>query len=186
MKVTETLYVHTRDQWRSWLKENHKSKKEIWLVSYRKESGRPSLSYNAAVEEALCFDWIDSIRKGIDRESYAQRFTHRKPGSSYSQTNRERLARLGVEGRLMPEVERKLEQNRPEDYEIPKDILSELQANEEAWEFFISTSASYQRIRAAYVDGARKRPGAFRKRLDHLIEMCARGKQFGYHIEDYY
>jgi uncharacterized protein YdeI (YjbR/CyaY-like superfamily) len=186
MEVTETLYVHTRDQWRGWLTENYRSKDEIWLVSYRKESGRPSLPYHAAVEEALCFDWIDSVRKGIDKKSYAQRFTPRRPGSSYSQTNKERLARLGVEGKLMPEVESRLEENRPEDYEIPEDVLSALQANEEAWEFFISTSASYQRIRAAYVDGARKRPGEFSKRLDHLIAMCASGKQFGYHIEDCY
>jgi uncharacterized protein YdeI (YjbR/CyaY-like superfamily) len=186
MEVTETLYVHTRDQWRSWLKENYKSKKEIWLVSYRKESGKPSLSYNAAVEEALCFDWIDSIRKGIDKHSYAQRYTPRKSGSSYSQTNKERLARLGAEGKLISEVEIKLEENRPEDYEIPWDILSALQANKDAWGFFTSTSASYQRIRAAYVDGARKRPEEFRKRLEHLIVMCASGKQFGYHIEDYY
>ena len=86
----------------------------------------------------------------------------------------------------MPEVESRLEENRPEDYEIPGDILSALQANQEAWEFFISTSASYQRIRAAYVDSARRRPDEFTKRLDHLTAMCASGKQFGYHIKDYY
>ena len=75
---------------------------------------------------------------------------------------------------------------RPENYEIPDDILSALQSNEEAWLFFLSTSPSYQRIRSAYIDSARKRPAEFIKRLDHLVDLSAKGKQFGYGIEDYY
>ena len=75
---------------------------------------------------------------------------------------------------------------RPEDYKIPEDILSSLQSNEEAWLFFLTTSPSYQRIRTAYIDVARKRPAEFKKRLDNLIDMSAKGKQFGYGIENYY
>jgi uncharacterized protein YdeI (YjbR/CyaY-like superfamily) len=168
------------------LKENHNSRGEIWLVSYRKATGRQSLPYNVAVEEALCFGWIDSIRKGIDEEKYAQRFTPRDPTSGYSQTNRERLARLASEDRVIPEVLRTLNANRPEEYKIPQDILSAIQNNASAWEFFKSTSPSYQRIRAAYVDVARDRPDEFNKRLNNLIEKSASGKQFGYHIEDLY
>jgi uncharacterized protein YdeI (YjbR/CyaY-like superfamily) len=186
MKITETLYVNTRKDWRRWLQENHSSKDEVWLVSYRKETGQASLPYNAAVEEALCFGWIDSIRKGIDDEKYAQRFTPRNPASSYSQTNKERLAHLAANGKLIPEVLRELEENRPEDYQIPEDIVLTLKANEAAWDFFKSTSPSYQRIRAAYVDSARDRPGEFEKRLISLVQKSASGKQFGYHIEDFY
>lgn len=186
MNVTETLHVSIREDWRRWLQENHDSKDEIWLVSYRKGSGSPSLPYNVAVEEALCFGWIDSIRKGIDDEKYAQRFTPRKPASSYSQTNKERLARLDTEGKLMQEVRHELKNNRPEEYEIPEDIIAALKSNAAAWEHFNSTSPSYQRIRAAYVDAARGRPGEFEKRLNNLVQKSANGQQFGYHIEDFY
>ena len=186
MEISETLYVSTREEWRRWLEANHRSEDEIWLISYRKETGRPSLAYNVAVEEALCFGWIDSIRKGIDEEKYAQRFTPRDPASGYSQTNKERLARLAAESKVIPEVLGILQTNRPEDYEVPEDIIAALKSNEDAWEFFRSTSPSYQRIRAAYVDVARDRPGEFEKRLDHLVEKSANGKQFGYNIEDLY
>lgn len=186
VEISETLYVSTREDWRRWLEANHRSEHEIWLVSYRKDTGRPSLPYNAAVEEALCFGWIDSIRKGIDEEKYAQRFTPRGPASGYSQTNKERLGRLAAEGKVIPKVLGILEANRPEDYEIPKDIIAVLKSNKDAWAFFKTTSPPYQRIRAAYVDVARDRPGEFEKRLDHLVEKSANGKQFGYHIKDFY
>jgi uncharacterized protein YdeI (YjbR/CyaY-like superfamily) len=186
MNITETLYVSTRKEWRLWLQGNHNTRDEIWLVFYRKETGRPSLSYNVAVEEALCFGWIDSIRKSIDDEKYVQRFSQRKDGSSYSQTNKERLAHLDNEGKLTEEVQLELRDNRPEEYEIPEDIISALKSNESAWEFFKSTSPSYQRIRAAYVDHARDRPGEFEKRLHNLIKKSAGGKQFGYFIEYLY
>jgi uncharacterized protein YdeI (YjbR/CyaY-like superfamily) len=178
--------VGTRKEWRLWLQNNHKSNDEIWLIYYRKESGRPSLPYDAAVEEALCFGWIDSIRKTIDDGKYAQRFSRRKHGSPYSQTNKERLAYLDNEGKLTEEVKLELKDNRPESYQIPEDILVSLKLNKEAWEFFQAASPSYQRIRAAYVDSARNRSGEFEKRLDNLIEKSAQGKQFGYHIEKFY
>ena len=186
MDITETLYVTTREEWRDWLMANFNTKPEIWLISYRKHTGRPSIPYNSAVEEALCFGWIDSIRKGIDSERNAQRFSPRKPGSSYSQPNKERLARLIRAGKVIPSVLESIGDMRPENYKIPNDILSALQSNEAAWLFFRTTSPSYQRIRAAYIDVARKRPEEFKKRLDHLIDMSAQGNQFGYGIEDYY
>lgn len=186
MEIRETLYVTTRAEWRRWLQDNHNSKDEIWLVSYRKETGLASLPYNVAVEEALCFGWIDSVRKGINGEKFTQRFTPRTPGSGYSQTNKERLAHLASKGKLTPEVQRELEDNRPEEFEIPEDIIIALKSNEDAWDFFKTTSPSYQRIRAAYVDAARDRPEVFEKRLSNLVKKSASGKQFGYHIEDFY
>lgn len=186
MDITETLYVATREAWRDWLAAHHEEAREIWLVSYRKHTGRPSVLYNDAVEEALCFGWIDSTRKGIDEERYAQRYTPRRPKSAYSQPNKERLARLLAQGRVLPSVAERLGDVRPEAFEIPDDILAALRADEAAWAFFRATSPSYQRIRAIYVDGARSRPEEFAKRLSRLVEMSAKGKQFGYGIESYY
>lgn len=186
MDITETLYMPTRQEWRAWLADNYQEKTEIWLVSYKKFTGRISVPYNDAVEEALCFGWIDGIRKGIDAECFAQRYTPRRPGSGYSQLNKERVARLISLGQVVPDVLVRLEDVRAEDYEIPDDILAALASNEVALAFFQSTSPSYQRIRAAFVDTARKRPEEFEKRLNHLVKMSARGKQFGYGIESYY
>ena len=186
MDITETLYVATREDWRDWLAAHHDEASEIWLVSYRAHTGRPSVPYNDAVEEALCFGWIDSTRKGLDDDRYAQRYTPRRPGSSYSQTNKERLARLLDAGRVMPAVAENLEDVRPEAYQIPDDILDALRADEKAWTFFQSMSPSYQRIRAAYIDGARPHPVEFEKRLKRFVEMSARGIPFGYGIESYY
>lgn len=186
MDITETLYVATREAWRDWLAAHHEEAPEIWLVSYRKHTGQPSLPYNEAVEEALCFGWIDSTRKGIDEDRYAQRFTPRRPGSEYSQTNKERLARLLARDRIHPAVAAGLGDVRPEAYGIPGDIVEALQADEAAWTFFQTTAPSYQRIRAAYIDGARSEPAEFAKRLERLVEKSAQGKQFGYGIESYY
>src|SRR5512134_1286186 len=94
MDITKTLHVTKRKDWRSWLSKHYKSEKEIWLVYYKKETGKPRISYNDAVEEALCFGWIDSTFKTLDKERTAQRFSPRKPKSGYSQANKERLRAL--------------------------------------------------------------------------------------------
>jgi uncharacterized protein YdeI (YjbR/CyaY-like superfamily) len=93
MQITETLYLTTRKDWRAWLEENYKSEPEIWLVYPRKGTGQPRIPYNDAVEEALCYGWIDSLNRTIDDERFAQRYSPRKPNSAYSQTNKERLKR---------------------------------------------------------------------------------------------
>jgi uncharacterized protein YdeI (YjbR/CyaY-like superfamily) len=186
MEVSETLYVNNRDDWRSWLESHYKTESEIWLVYYRKESGKSRIPYNEAVEEALCFGWIDSITRTIDQERYAQRFTPRKPASKYSQTNKERLKKLIQQGKVIPEVLANLENVDLKTFKYPADIMLALRENEQAWENFQSYSGSYQRIRIAYIDGARDRPGEYEKRLQHLLKMTEQNKQFGFGIEDYY
>ena len=138
------------------------------------------------MEEALCFGWVDSTVRGIDEESYAQRFSPRRPGSPYSQTNKERMARLIARGAVLPDVIDRAGDIRPEAFEMPDDIVRALQAEPDAWAFFQSTSPSYQRIRAAYVDHARRRGNEFEKRLAKLVRECARKTQYGHHIESYY
>jgi uncharacterized protein YdeI (YjbR/CyaY-like superfamily) len=186
MDVTKTLYVTNRDDWRDWLEEHYRSEREIYLVYYRKQAGKPRILYNEAVEEALCFGWIDSIIKNIDQERYAQRFTPRKPQSEFSQTNKERLKKLIEQGKVLPEVLTSLGNVDLEDYDYPTDIMAAIRKNEQAWENFQRYSGSYQRIRIAYIDGARNRPGEYEKRLKHFIRMTEQNKQFGFGIEEYY
>ena len=103
MEIGEKLLVTTRQEWRAWLAQHHRERKEIWLVYYKKSSGKKGISYNEAVEEALCFGWIDGIEKGIDEETFAGRYTPRRPKSPWSASNRARAARLLQEG-LMTEA----------------------------------------------------------------------------------
>ena len=104
MEITKTLYVTDRADWRTWLQTNYKTASEIWLVYYKKSSGKPTIAYNDAVEEALCFGWIDSIEKGIDNEKFAGRFTPRNPKTPYSESNKIRLRKLLAEDKVLPEV----------------------------------------------------------------------------------
>ena len=100
MEIGETLYVTDRESFRKWLEANHKSKKEIWLIRYKKAAKKPSINYVEAVEEALCFGWIDSTEKSMDAERYALRFSPRRPKSNWTETNKERARRLIVEGKM--------------------------------------------------------------------------------------
>ena len=102
MEIGETLYVTDRDQFRKWLIENHKTKKEIWLIKYKKATKKPSIDYVEAVEEAICFGWIDGFEKGMDAERYAIRFSPRRPKSNWTNTNKDRARRMIAEGRMSP------------------------------------------------------------------------------------
>ena len=94
VEIKEKLVVRNRDEWRRWLAKHHSEKKEIWLVYYRKSSGKTGVTYDESVEEALCYGLIDGIQKGIDTETYAGRFTPRKPASNWADSNIERVRRL--------------------------------------------------------------------------------------------
>ena len=185
MDITRTLYVTNRDDWRNWLEEHYRNEKEIWLVYYRKQAGKPRIPYNDAVEEALCFGWIDSITRNLDQERYVQRFTPRKPQSKFSQTNKERLKKLIEQGKVIPELLVSLDDAGLDNFEYPTDIMAAIRKNEQAWQNFQGYSGSYQRIRIAYIDGARNRPGEYEKRLKHFIRMTEQDKQFGFGIEDW-
>ena len=100
MEIGETLYVIARDDLRKWFEKNHNSKKEIWLIQYKKATKKPSIDYVEAVEEAICFGWIDGFEKGIDSERYATRFSPRRPKSNWTETNKERARRMIAEGKM--------------------------------------------------------------------------------------
>jgi uncharacterized protein YdeI (YjbR/CyaY-like superfamily) len=183
----KTLYVADRRKWRRWLKANYKTFTEIWLVYPRKANRIPRIAYNDAVEEALCFGWIDSTVKKLDENRFAQRFSPRKPGSKYSQANKERLGQLLAAKKVVKDVREGLGDILEEKFVMPKDILRAIKANKTAWANFRSFSQSYKRIRAAFIDGARNRPQEFQKRLIYFIKMTEKNKKFGFGgIEKYY
>jgi len=184
---SKLLHVTERSEWRDWLEKHHKSEKEIWLVFNKKHTGKPRILYNDAVEEALCFGWIDSTVRKIDEDRYAQRFSIRNPKTPYSQSNKERLRALIKRGKVIKGVLEILGDLETEPFEIPPDILTPIKANSEAWKNFQAFSQSYIRIRITFIDGARKRPQEFKKRLRHFIKMTAKNKQFGFGgIEKHY
>jgi len=181
------LYVTDRREWRDWLKKHYKSEKEVWLVYYKKHTGNPRIPYNDAVEEALCFGWIDSIVKGIDEDRFAQRFSLRNPKTPYSQANKERLRGLIKQGKVAKAVLVTLGDLTVEQFEVPLDILKAIKANRKAWKNFQGFSEAYIRIRVAFIDAARRRPKEFEKRLRYFVEMTEKNKQFGFGgIEKYY
>jgi len=187
MEIKNTLYVTNRKNWRKWLSKNYKNQKEVWLIYYRKETGKPRISYDDAVLEALCFGWIDSTVKKIDRERFAQRFSPRKPRSGLSQMNKERIRELIKEKKMTkwglkvvahvfnPKID---EANK---IIIPQDIYKALRVNKDAWKHFQKMPFSYRRIRIVYIEG-RKRQGMdmYKKALAHFIKMTAQNKRIGF------
>ena len=187
MEISKTLYVTNHKDWRKWLKKHYKKEKEIWLVYYKKETGKPRIAYNDAVEEALCFGWIDSIVKKLDEERTVQRFSPRKPNAKYSQANIERLRALVAEKKVIKEVKESVKDLLNQKFKIPLDISKAIKANKEAWKNFQKFSDSYKRIRIAFIEGARKRPQEFQRRLHHFIQMTEKNKMFGFGgIEKHY
>ena len=181
-------YFENRKDWRKWLTENFDVAAEIWFVFPHKSSGKKSITYNDAVEEALCFDWIDSTIKAFDKEHKIQRFTPRNPKSTYSQSNKERLKWLLENKMIHPKFEDKIKNVLSEPFVFPSDIIGRLKADKTVWENYQQFSESYKRIRIAFIDVARVRSEEFEKRLNNFINRTKENKKiagFG-GIEKYY
>lgn len=160
MEVGETLYVHRRADWRRWLARNHDKAREIWLVHYRKGSGKPSLPYDDAVEEALCYGWIDSIVKKVSDEAYAQRYTPRKAKSKLSETNRVRVLRLIDAGKMTRAGLGKVQDKIGGSSAVAPDLLRAIKSNKIVWKNFQAFPESYRQIRVGWIETARSRPEA--------------------------
>jgi uncharacterized protein YdeI (YjbR/CyaY-like superfamily) len=187
MEIKKTLYVTNRKDWRKWLAKNHKKQKEIWLIYYRKNSGKPRISYDGAILEALCYGWIDSIAKKINHESFAQRFSPRRSNSVFSQMNKERVRELIKEKKMTKAGLEALahvfnpKTDEPEKFKIPLDILKAIKNNKDAWKYFKKMSPVYQRIRVAYIEHQKQRGGDFyKKSLSYFIKMTAQNKRIGF------
>ena len=181
-------YFVDRYDWRKWLIDNFETANEIWSVFPGKSSGKKSITYNDAVEEALCFEWIDSTIKSLDEEHKIQHFTPRNPKSTYSQANKERLKWLLENKMVHPKFEDKIRNVLSDPFVFPDDIIDRLKEDERIWKNYQSFSDPYKRIRIAYIEAARKRPEEFERRLNNFICKTKENKiiiGFG-GIEKYY
>ena len=176
MEIGKTLYITERGKWREWLEANFDKEKEIWLVYPNKSTGKPRILYNDAVEEAICFGWIDSTIKKLDPEHAVQRFSPRRSKSTFSQANKERIRWLAKHDLIHPTILETLEPVLEEEFIYPEDILDEIRRDDEAWLYFKTLPESYKRIRIAYIDGARERPEEFRKRLRYFLEKTKKNE----------
>lgn len=183
------LYFKTRNQWRKWLEKNHATSDGIWLVYYKKQSGKTSVKYDEAVEEALCFGWIDSKLKSVNEEYYIQYFTRRRKGSVWSKYNLDRVRKMIEAGKMMPagmsEYQKALD-NPKVIYDnrndmkpvIPDDLLEALKTNRQAHENFLNFSNSNRRIYLFWLNSA-KREQTRKARISKIVEFSELNKRPG-------
>jgi uncharacterized protein YdeI (YjbR/CyaY-like superfamily) len=176
----------TRADWRAWLAAHHDREIEVWLVYNKRHTGEARVEYGDAVEEALCFGWIDSIVRTIDEDRYAQKFTPRKAKSKWSEPNRERFARMVREGKMTaaglakspPEENEGLSPKPPPADAVPGYIEEALQANGAAWTHFLNLAPSYRRLYVRWIEDAKK-DETRRKRLAEAVGLLEQNKKLG-------
>jgi len=182
------IYMRSRAAWRAWLEKNHRTKKEIWLVYYKKHTGKPTVTYNDAVEEALSFGWIDSIVRKIDDERYMQKFTPRRPDSVWSQTNIRR-ARKMIDQELMTErglslfnAIKKKGRTAPHTkkvktgFTVPVDLKKALKENKKAYDNFMNFAAGYKKMYILYINDAKK-PETRTRRIRWVVSFAQANKK---------
>ncbi|UCD64576.1 MAG: YdeI/OmpD-associated family protein [Candidatus Zixiibacteriota bacterium] len=184
------LQVKSRRAWRQWLSKNHKLSAGIWLVFEKKHAGnKTDLNYDASVEEALCFGWIDSTIKKLDDNRFVRKFTPRKPGSVWSELNKKRVSRVITSGlmteagmALVTEAKRNGMWDEPDRPVITLDVPPELEKamakNKKARVFFDSLAPSYKRQYIGWISMA-KRPETRARRVAESIDLLAKGEKLG-------
>jgi uncharacterized protein YdeI (YjbR/CyaY-like superfamily) len=179
-------FFKTQNDFRNWLGKNHNKSNELWIGYYKKNSGKPSIDWPQSVDEALCFGWIDGLRKSIDGESYKIRFTPRKPGSIWSAVNLKRAKELIELGLMHPagfEVFNKKDEKKinrysfeRENVKLDKEYEKMFKSNKKAWEFFKSMVPSYKKPVLWWVMSAKQEETRL-KRLNILIECSEEGEK---------
>ena len=175
----KTLYVEDRRKWRAWLEQNGEKATEIWLVYYKKDSGRPRVEYEDAVEEAVCFGWIDSKIKKLDKQRFAQLFTPRKPNSQWSPSNLARVKKMIKEGKMTPAG---LEVYEPRNAapalptSLPPPLEQQFRKEQTAWENFQRFPPGYKRMTIGWVASAKQDETRLR-RLQQLITVSVANKR---------
>ena len=183
------LYVATKDQWREWLSRHHAAEAGVWLVFYKKETSKPTIDYEEAVEEALCFGWIDSIIKKIDAEKYARKFTPRKDQSKWSDLNKKRVAKMIKAGRMTGAGLKKIkaakksglwdQDPRPKiSLDVPPEFARALARSKKAKENFEQLASTYRRHYIGWIVTA-KRPETRERRIAESIALLEKGKKLG-------
>jgi len=184
MKITPK----SRKAWRDWLDENHRVHSEVWLVFYKRHTGKATLCYDDAVEEALCFGWIDGVRRKIDEARYMQRFSPRTAVSRWSAANRERARRMQKSGLMTAAGEKAVQLAKQGgkwetaalsvDLSMPKELTEYLHREAKAAQFFESLAPSYRRQFIAWINSAR-RPATRQRRLAEVMSLLVRGEKLG-------
>lgn len=189
MKSTKEVYLTNRDEWREWLEKYHDAEKEVWLIYYKRHAGKPRIPYDDAVEEALCFGWIDSIVKKVDEERFAQKFTPRKSKSRWSELNKKRARKMIEEGKMtergftrIREAKRSGEwfqkASRAKELVIPLYIGEALSANKKALDNFNKLAKSFRRQYIGWINSA-KREETRKRRLAEAIKLLMQNKKLG-------
>ena len=184
------IHVTTRNAWRRWLAGNHLQEQGgVWLLFHKKNSNRPSLDYEDAVEEALCFGWIDSIIKRIDKHAYCRKFTPRKADSAWSNSNKTRIKKLAKEGRMTEFGQAKVNIAKKSGrwaldpkpviaMDLPPELVEALGRNKTAKDFFEKLAPTYQRQFIGWIFMA-KQPGTKARRVKESLALLARGEKLG-------
>jgi len=180
------IFFENKQAFHRWLKENHNIAKELLVGYYKVSTGKPSMTWSESVDQALCFGWIDGIRRSIDDESYSIRFTPRKPNSNWSAVNIKKVEELIAAGQMTPAGLRLFEMRKEEKSEVysyenrietfPPEVEARFKQNEKAWEFFSKQAPSYRKTAIYWVMSA-KQAVTFEKRLAQLIESSEKGKR---------
>jgi uncharacterized protein YdeI (YjbR/CyaY-like superfamily) len=189
MRINNELYITNRDDWREWLRRNHYTKKEVWLIYYKKLTGKPSIPYDDSVEEALCFGWIDSIIKKIDDEKFARKFTPRKANSRWSEANKNRARKMIDEGKMteaglaeIKEAQRSGEWFNTvparKELVVPPYMKEALAKNKKALTNFNNLAKSYKRQYVGWITNA-KREETRRIRLAEAIRLLKKNEKLG-------
>ncbi len=186
MSELSPKFFKTATGFREWLAANHEKSKELWVGFYKKSSGKPSITWPESVEEALCFGWIDGIRKNIDAVSYQIRFSPRKASSIWSAVNIRNIERLRQEDRMQPAGFKAYEarkENRSGIYsyeqrgpELIEPYLGKLKRNKAAWKFFQAQPPSYRKVMNWWVVSAKQEQTRL-KRIEKLIDESAQGRR---------
>jgi len=187
MEITNTFYATDRNEWRTWLPLTLYSEKEIWLIYYKKHTGKPRVPYNDAVEEALCFGWIDSTVRRIDEARYMQKFIPRNKESNWSEWNVKRMNILITESKVLPaglalydhwrkSGKSTISPPKVDPGNIPVEFKDALEKNPKALDFFENMAPGYRRNYLAWINDAKKTETKIR-RIEKAIEMLENGKK---------
>ena len=185
--AVKTLHAKTIDQWRDWLDAHHASESEVWLVFYKQHTGVTSIDYKDALDEALCFGWVDSLVKRLDDRRFARKFTPRKADSRWSDVNRKRYAELEASGRLKPAGIKRPPTDRsygprPARLELPAELPPYIQAalkrHGKAGRYFEALAPSHRRRYIAWIESA-KREETKHRRLREAIRLLTKGELLG-------
>jgi len=178
----KTFDAQSAAQWRNWLSEHHATDSEVWLVFHKRHTAQPSIAYEDAVNEALCFGWVDSLIKRLDEDRYARKFTPRTAASKWSTANRKRYAELQATGRLEPAGVMRPPTNRsgdaPRPTEVPAYIQKALRAHPAALRNFEKLPPSHRRQYVAWIDSAKQEATKLR-RLDQALVMLESNQKLG-------